>query len=87
MIVEFIVYLINSIIFFIAEVLNTIFGLLPNTPFNVDNINTLAISEYLGYLNWILPLDNILIITISWLAAISVYYVYQIVMRWIKAIE
>lgn len=87
MIADFVIFLINNIISIVSDVLNSIFGLLPNSPFNMDNIDISAISEYVSYLNWILPLDNILIITMSWLVAISIYYVYQIIMRWIRAIE
>ena len=85
MITDFIVYIINKIIYIVGVVLNTIFGLLPNTPFTISD--TSVISEYMGYLNWIIPIDKILIVTISWLTAITLYYVYQIVLRWIKAIE
>lgn len=85
MITDFIVYIINKIIYIVGVVLNTIFSLLPNTPFTISD--TSVIGEYMGYLNWIIPIDKILIVTISWLTAITLYYVYQIVLRWIKAIE
>ena len=85
MITDFIVYIINKIIYIVGVVINTIFSLLPNTPFTISD--TSVISEYMGYLNWIIPIDKILIVTISWLTAITLYYVYQIVLRWIKAIE
>lgn len=85
MVTDFIVYIINKIIYIVGIALNTIFGLLPNTPFAIDE--TSVISEYMGYLNWIIPIDKILIVTMSWLTAIALYYVYQIVLRWIKAIE
>lgn len=85
MITDFIIYIINSIISIIAVVINNIFDLLPDTPFKVDDISVLY--EYMGYLNWIIPIDKFIIITVSWLSAISIYYAYQIILRWIKAIE
>lgn len=85
MITDFIVYIINKIIYIVGVVLNTIFGLLPNTPFTISDTSVLA--EYMGYLNWIIPVDKILIVTMAWLTAIALYYVYQIVLRWIKAIR
>lgn len=85
MITDFIVYIINKIIYIVGVVLNTIFGLLPNTPFIISD--TSVIGGYMGYLNWIIPIDKILIVTVSWLSAITLYYVYQIVLRWIKAIQ
>lgn len=87
MIADFIIFMMNSIISFIAGVINSIFSLLPDSPFNINNIETSVIVDYLSYLNWILPIDKIIIITLSWITAISVYYVYQIILRWIKAIE
>lgn len=85
MITDFIIYIINSIISIVALVLNGVFGLLPDTPFKVNE--TSALFEYIGYLNWIIPFKELIIVTVSWLSAISVYYIYQIVLRWIKGIE
>ena len=42
---------------------------------------------YLGYLNYFLPISQIIAIGEAWLVAIGLFYAYQIILRWIKAIE
>lgn len=41
---------------------------------------------YLNYLNWFIPISSIIIVLEAWLAAIALFYVYSIIMRWIKLI-
>lgn len=41
---------------------------------------------YLGYLNWFVPVSSILIILEVYLAAVSLYYMYSILLRWLKII-
>lgn len=45
------------------------------------------VMEWMGWLNWFIPVGKILGILSVWLTAVSAYYVYQIVLRWIKVIE
>lgn len=60
--------------------------LLPLSPFK-DVINELEAIPYLGYLNWFIPVGRILEIGALWLSAVTVFYLYSIVLRWIRAIE
>lgn len=41
---------------------------------------------YLPWLNWFIPVSSILIVFEVWLAAVSLFYMYSILMRWIKLI-
>ena len=41
---------------------------------------------YLGYLNWFMPISSILTVCEVWLACIAIFYLYSIILRWVKAI-
>lgn len=41
----------------------------------------------LGYLNWFFPVKDCLVVMAAYLVAVGVYYVYSVIMRWIRAIE
>lgn len=83
------VYILNSIIWLFAKVLDLVFSLLPNSPFlALDTMMfSYGIDKYLGYLAWLIPIKTILFILISWLGCMLIYYVYSVVMRWIKLID
>ena len=62
--------------------------LFPESPFVV--LDELANSEFytwLKYLNWFIPVNSFLSVLEAWLLGIGIYYIYQIVLRWIKVIE
>lgn len=58
---------------------------LPLSPFR-QFLDDFADIPFLGYLNWFVPVGEILIVLSAWLGAISVYYLYSIILRWVKAI-
>ncbi|HAT4094503.1 TPA: hypothetical protein I9Z34_003062 [Clostridium perfringens] len=75
----------NSIISAIASFFNAIICLLPKSPFNyIDNS---GIKDFMGYLNYFIPVSTLISISEAWLVAIGIYYIYSIALRWIKAIE
>jgi hypothetical protein len=57
-------------------------NLLPDSPFTA--INHSVISEYLPYLNWFIPFNQILAILQLWLVAVGVFYIYKVILKWIK---
>lgn len=75
---EFIADLINSI-------LNVVFSFLPVSPFK-DVFTAMADNTVIQYLNWIIPVGELLSMITVWLGAIITFYAYQVVLRWIKAI-
>lgn len=81
------VYIINTIIWLFAAALNIIFSLLPNSPFTNIATYDLIISKYLSNLAWILPIKQIISILGLWLGCMLIYYIYSVVMRWIKLID
>lgn len=58
---------------------------LPTSPFR-SFIKSFEAPQYLGWLNWFFPVREVLSILTIWLSAIALFYIYSIVMRWIKMI-
>lgn len=65
---------------------HTITSILPQSPFT-DFINSINNLPYLGWLNWFFPVGQLLQILGLWLGAVAVFYLYQIVLRWLKVIQ
>lgn len=82
---NFFIDLINYLIKGLGAVLSLIFSILPPSPFSI--IDNTPIKEYLPYINYFVPVNEIIVIFQSWLLAVGAYYIYQIALRWIKAIE
>ena len=60
----------------------------PDSPFSMlSDYSNSEFAEWLGYLNWFVPVNTFVAIIELWLACIAVYYVWQVVLRWLKAIE
>ena len=59
--------------------------LLPLSPFTqfIDQIRNLP---YLGYLNRFFPVGDCLKVMAAWLTAVGLFYLYSILMRWLKVI-
>ena len=82
---NFFIDLINYLIKGIGSVLSLIFSILPPSPFSI--IDNSPIKEYLSYINYFVPINEVIFILQSWLVAVGLYYIYQVALRWIKAIE
>lgn len=67
------------------EMLGWILFMLPDSPFKL--LSKSPISQYLGYINFFVPVDFILSILGAWISAIAIYYGYKIILAWIKAIN
>lgn len=65
---------------------NLLFQVLPESPFQ-KFYKSLGQIPGLGYLNYFVPVSEMIVILESWLAAIAIFYIYQIALRWIKMIE
>jgi hypothetical protein len=51
-----------------------------------DFISNFADLPYLGWLNWFFPVGDCLVVMSAWLGAVGLFYLYSIVMRWLKMI-
>jgi hypothetical protein len=76
----------NFIITAFGTMISSIFGLLPVSPFSTA-ISFSGVSGYLSGLAWFVPINIIITMSETWLAAILVYYGYMIVLRWVKVVS
>lgn len=76
----------NFIISAIGLLASSILNLLPDSPFASVKIQSIS-SKYLGHLAWVIPFETLLTILGGSLVAVGTYYLYQIILRWVKAIE
>lgn len=60
-------------------------NVLPSSPFRgfITNFHG-KFDDGLGYLNWFISFHDLKVIFIVWLGVVSVYYLYSIIMRWVK---
>ena len=65
---------------------NSLYNLLPTSPFR-SYINKLASLNFLPYLNWFVPVGTLVAIATAWISVIGLYYLYQLLLRWVKMIE
>lgn len=75
----------NGILKACANVLNMAVSVLPNSPFQM--IDNSPVGEFLSGLAWVIPISQILAILELWVTAIGIYYLVQVILRWVKAIE
>lgn len=60
-------------------------SVLPLSPFQ-DFIAEFQGLPYLGWLNWFFPVGDCLVVMLAWLGAVGLFYLYSILMRWLKMI-
>lgn len=85
MLINLLVDLVNFLIKSIGTLLGFLLSFLPNTPFT--SIDMSPLRDFLGYMNYLIPVVEILSILTLWCGAIGIYYLYQIALRWAKAVE
>lgn len=69
----------------LGKILSWICRMLPDSPFKL--LSYTPIEPVLKYINYFVPIDFMLSTLAAWGSAIAVYYIYQVVLRWIKAIN
>ena len=74
---------------FMTELLSafaaTLVKVLPLSPFQ-HYIQAFGNLPYLGILNWFIPISAMIKIGAAWLGCIALFYLYSIIMRWVKMI-
>lgn len=66
----------------------SIIDIFPTSPFVIlDELSSTEIYSWIQMLNWFIPVTSFVGILETWLSCVAVYYVYQVVLRWIKVIE
>ena len=76
----------SSIITTVNGLLDKALGLLPQSPFRAF-IDEIGEHEWLGYVNWLIPIDKFIVIGEAWLVAVGLFYLVSVILRWAKAIE
>lgn len=82
---DFFVGISNKFISGIGASISWVISKLPQSPF--AQITSGPAQEYMGYINWIVPVGQILTILGAWCGCIALYYVAQIALRWLKVVE
>lgn len=67
------------------NIFDSLLNLLPDSPFQSLNLS-LSSSEFLGFMNWFLPIDRILSIMQLWLSAIIGFYVYKYARKYVSKV-
>lgn len=70
----------------LAQLGGVIVDVLPKSPFVYVEMSP-EVSNVLGYVNYFVPVSACVAIAEAWLVAIGGWYMYQIVLRWVKAVE
>jgi len=59
---------------------------LPNSPFVFITMNS-SISRYIGSINYFIPISYMVSVLQVWCVAIAIFYIWQVLLRWAKAIQ
>ena len=88
-IMNLICFVFNFIIYLVGMVFNTLFSFLPNSPFSGVPLmlKRNGIADLFGYVSYILPIKQIIGITVAWVSCIGLYFIYSIALRFIKAVD
>jgi hypothetical protein len=70
----------------VEKFLNTVLSILPTSPFT-QFIPAIASNKFIGWLNYFVPISEFITIGTAWLGAVGVFYLWMIILRWIRAIE
>lgn len=70
----------------VTKFLDWVLQLLPASPF-VAYIDALESIPFLSWLNYFIPVSSFIAIGETWLVSVGVFYLYSIILRWIRAIE
>ena len=72
----------------VTAMVGKVLSFLPDSPFLVlQNMSNSNMYQWIKWLNWFIPINTFVSIMEAWLVGIGLYYIYQIVLRWLKAIE
>ncbi|MEF9946183.1 MAG: hypothetical protein RR737_06285 [Lachnospiraceae bacterium] len=70
----------------VTKFLDAVLKILPLSPFTVF-IDKVGELPYLGWLNWFIPISTMIAVGEAWLISVGIFYLYSIILRWIRAIE
>lgn len=59
---------------------------LPTSPFTFITMNS-SVSRYIGSINYFIPISYMVSVLQVWCVAIAIFYIWQVLLRWAKAIQ
>ena len=66
----------------------SVLDLLPQSPLLfLEAMSNTEVYDWLKMLNWFIPINSFISVLEVWLTGVLLYYIYQVVLRWIKVIE
>jgi hypothetical protein len=68
------------------SLLQLILAALPDSPFQILTRNS-AIVEVIGYVNYFIPVSFMVSVLQAWIVAVGSFYIWQVLLRWVKAID
>jgi len=72
----------------VYDIVSAALSILPNSPFTfLSSYSSSPVGQWLGWVNWFIPVNTFLVIAEAWLICIGTYYIMALVLRWVKAIE
>lgn len=69
----------------IVSLINLILAILPDSPF--ANIDFSVFAPYLGFINWLIPVGQMIAFLFVWGTAVLIYYIYSVAMRFTQVID
>lgn len=76
----------NGFIQTIVDTANSVFRSMPALcPFSA--FQNLLSNDLLAMINWFIPMSEMVFILESWGAAVAGWYIFSIILRWLKAVQ
>lgn len=70
---------------FLGTLLSGLLSFLPDSPFQM--LENSPVAAALPAVNYFIPISFAVSVLQGWLLAVGVYYVWQVVLRWVRAVE
>lgn len=78
---DFLIDFANFLISALGDLGNTIIKILPTSPLQWTSGMD---SQILSWINWLIPIGEMIVIAESWLICIALWYVIRVGLNWIK---
>lgn len=74
--------MLENIFGWLKGILSSVLPLSPLQQF-IDQFRDIP---YLGWLNWVVPVQGILTVLAAWLVSLAAFYLYSVLLRWLKVL-
>ena len=77
--------IVNTLIDIASAIADGLMWLLPISPFST--LELVFDNDLMGHINYFLPVQEAVNILVAWGVAIGIWYLYALVLRWVKAVR